>query len=356
MNKMSKIHKPTKQVTESGKVLRSSSKTRGGQPPEGGPPAQESVPAQEIVPFEFEWVDGEGELDEQTRKLSILMKDNLTSFGASLERIITSKLISNQDIESNKLKTFFNEKLEEQQRLITSLTTENTELKKSVKNLTTRVEALEAKQIKGQKEFYSVKNGANTSEQESKRWLIRVNGYPSPEGRFEEANISKSLVHDVLAKHLKMDIPIEDIDFAERTGKHVNGNQTIIAKLRYRNDVDHAIRNRRNLAGSGYALYEEVTIANQRLMSRLKKHDAIEKSWYNRGSVWGLTKEDNHKVRFELGDIVAEKITSYKEWLLRRARAQAGNGEGDTSEDGSERVNTEEGGPEVARGDERATS
>ena len=75
------------------------------------------------------------------------------------------------------------------------------------------------------------KDHINDIEQHSRRWCVRVNGIPAPKGGWEKTEITKSLVQDTIASKMNIDIPLSEMDTAHRTGKKVNGKQTVLIRF-----------------------------------------------------------------------------------------------------------------------------
>ena len=106
---------------------------------------------------------------------------------------------------------------------------------------------------------------------------------------------------------LGVNITHSDIDVAHRVGKSSEGRQTMLVRFIRRDCVETVIKEPKSLKSKGYAIFEDSTLANRRLLHRLANHTDISQQWITRGKVWALT-NNNTRIHFDILDDISKKV------------------------------------------------
>ena len=139
----------------------------------------------------------------------------------------------------------------------------------------------------------------NEIEQYSRKGCIRIYGlnvhpntnYVSAVLHFLQNKLNINLhPHDLVAVH----------PLPRRTSSNKDSPPPIFVKFVRYTDKSLVIRERRNLRGKGISIHEDMTHKNRLLLNRVTIDDRFEKAWFSNGSVWGLLKDVNKKVRVNL--------------------------------------------------------
>ena len=240
--------------------------------------------------------------------------------------------IKNNQEQSNKaLRNYFEECVGNLRAEIERMARSSQEMKIKMAAMEKRLEELEIQnrdisnslQAK-EEEVNKVKQALNRQDQNQRLWLLRFKGVMAPDG-IESTETSKIHVVEVVNKYLGIKMNVLDLDTAYRIGPIVNGNQTILARFFRRDLADHCVRNRKKLKEKNMAVIEDITRPNLLLLSQLKDHDAIDKHWYYRGRVYGLT-NDNLRVPFNILDDIDQQIEDFRQLKkIREEKRSTGN-------------------------------
>lgn len=157
-----------------------------------------------------------------------------------------------------------------------------------IKHIEQRVEMLE-------KENNYLRTKLNSTEQFSRRLNIRISGVRED----NKEDVSRKVL-TVLKERLKVDVNSSDIDCCYRVRRNTNRrdssgggdgkNRAVLVRFTSYRAKLAVMKNRKNLKGSGYVLYEDLTKDNHRLY-----RDCVEK--LDRRRVW--TKEGKVYVRVD---------------------------------------------------------
>ena len=91
-------------------------------------------------------------------------------------------------------------------------------------------------------------------------------------------------------------------------------HRPIIIQVKNNNIKTTIIKKRGILKKStkGYTLADDVTKLNVDLLHRLNKCDLIEQAWFFNGHVYGKTKGNDNKIRFDIHDNIEVRVKRYK--------------------------------------------
>ena len=163
-----------------------------------------------------------------------------------------------------------------------------TEIEKKNKDCATELADLRNEVARVTKELHETHSNLNNLEQHGRRWAVRIHGLKVSEKPWEENG--KKIASDFFKEHLKLDIPLKEIDCAHRVGMKTDGKQPMLVKFLRRDNVDKIILVRKQLKGLGFVIYEDATTANKKLLNRLKNHSEIQDAWLVYGKVWAKSK------------------------------------------------------------------
>ena len=129
---------------------------------------------------------------------------------------------------------------------------------------------------------------ANHNEQYSRRWLVRCYGIAEEKGEIKE-DCTKQFI-DVVNDKLKVQPPLttSDIEAAHRIGPSrppTEKPRPIIVRFMNRSRRYDVIKVRKDLAGSGISIADDITKKNMELLNRLKNSPTIESCWFSNGTV-----------------------------------------------------------------------
>ena len=125
--------------------------------------------------------------------------------------------------------------------------------------------------------------------------------------------------HDLVAVH----------PLPRRTSSNKDSPPPIFVKFVRYTDKSLVIRERRNLRGKGISIHEDMTHKNRLLLNRVTIDDRFEKAWFSNGSVWGLLKDVNKKVRVNLYQSCDDAIKDAERFEPRNQQLRGNPGQAD---------------------------
>jgi len=132
----------------------------------------------------------------------------------------------------------------------------------------------------------------NDLQQYSRRWNLRV--YKVPEASGETTESCRSKVSQICTDLVGVTITLQDIEVAHRSGKPGSRPRPILVKFFDRKKRDEVLANRRKLKNKGYAIDEDLTVANYKLSKKAAEHSASMAVWSASGKI--LAKLKNGRI------------------------------------------------------------
>ena len=83
------------------------------------------------------------------------------------------------------------------------------------------------------------------------------------------------------------------------------GKQTLLVRLYSRTNVDHVLRIKKCLKGTGYIVYEDAPMLSRLLINALKPYPGVNSAWYSNGTVWAKKTADGPKFKVGVRDSIA---------------------------------------------------
>ena len=114
-----------------------------------------------------------------------------------------------------------------------------------------------------------------------------------------------------------------------RTSSNKDSPPPIFVKFVRYTDKSLVIRERRNLRDKGISIHEDMTHKNRLLLNRVAIDDHFEKAWFSNGSVWGLPKDVNKKVRVNLYQSCDDAIKDAERFEPRNQQLRGNPGQAD---------------------------
>ena len=74
----------------------------------------------------------------------------------------------------------------------------------------------------------------------------------------------------------------------------------MLVRFHKREFADQLIKMRKQLANKGYAIFDDSTYLNRKLINQLNEHPAIDKAWLTRGHVWATDKASSTKTKYDI--------------------------------------------------------
>lgn len=135
-------------------------------------------------------------------------------------------------------------------------------------------------------------NRLNNLEQYSRRNSVRIYGIDDRNPK-ETSHETSEIVANILKSKLNVDVDIQDIDVAHRTGRFLkDGNRPIICKFVTRLKKFEVIKRRRNLKGTAVVIKEDLTLINVKRINEASKVENVTKVWSDDGKIIALLDTD----------------------------------------------------------------
>lgn len=165
------------------------------------------------------------------------------------------------------------------------------------------IKRLESKVCEQENRIQKMESTMNNMEQYSRRSCIRIFGVPEQKGE-DTDQLAVRIIESKLGVNLD---PVKDIDRSHRTGKVTEASsrqsqpssrasrsvdsakpRPIIVKLTTYRKRREIIMNRKKLKGSGIVIVEDLTAANQKLLTAARKSKNFKAVWSSDGRVIAL--------------------------------------------------------------------
>ena len=186
---------------------------------------------------------------------------------------------------------------------------ENDRLQKSVENMTKTIDSqkelieqqkAENKKLKDEIGAVNIEMEAklNDLEQYSRKNNIRISGLTETGSETAEAATEK-VIEKLNEKIPDLNLQLHHIDVAHRVGDKKKGrHRQIIVKLNSRMKRDEILKNRRLFKGTNIFICEDLTKANQLVLTCLRKKmpDEVDQSWSKGGRLYYKLKRDTDTV------------------------------------------------------------
>ena len=136
--------------------------------------------------------------------------------------------------------------------------------------------------------LFVVERGLNDSEQYGRRWNLRVfNVEEKPNETIKDVT---EKVCAIFSDDVKVKTDASMIEACHRTGdlskaKHEKKCRPIIVRFKFRGQRDDILKNRKNLAGKGVTISEDVTRYTADICKAAYKHKDVYASWTTNGKV-----------------------------------------------------------------------
>ncbi|KAK3094203.1 hypothetical protein FSP39_025407 [Pinctada imbricata] len=150
---------------------------------------------------------------------------------------------------------------------------------------------------------------ANYNQQYSRKNNVKVYGLQEVRGE----NTGDEVIKLLKDKSDTTLLP-EEIVAAHRIPGAPNQPRPVIVKLKNSDVKSRVIKQPSTIKSAkiGVRLADDVTRENSKLMERLNEHDMIESCWFFNGSVFGKVNGSERKVKFDIDDVIAERIRASK--------------------------------------------